>query len=275
MSEVQVRSSWFYPNRQQRKLPVRLSLASCNRKLSPVTYSMRNGRMYSLRAVEPKLVTTTISIDKTCPPCPFKNNGCLTQEGYTRVTMNTLDEAAQGWTPRQILALEAAAIDSLWPKGVPQDGRLGGRDLRLHIGGDAPETVNARWLAWAAQRWLDRGGGSVWTYTHSWPWIRRVAWGPIAALASIEHPAEVDHARGAGYVPAITLQRFPSERAFRLPGSDTTWIPCPAETRGTTCVECRLCLDREVYMHRENKGIAFAAHGQGVERVKKALPVIQ
>jgi hypothetical protein len=46
-------------------------------------------------------------------------------------------------------------------------------------------------------------------------------------------------------------------------------IPCPAETRGKTCVECRLCVDQD--LHQLGAGIAFALHGQNASAAARAL----
>lgn len=56
----------------------------------------------------------------------------------------------------------------------------------------------------------------------------------------------------------------------------TRMIPCPQQTKGgdVTCVECRLCLDADGLMAR-NMGIAFAAHGASVRKVRARLPVLQ
>ncbi len=49
------------------------------------------------------------------------------------------------------------------------------------------------------------------------------------------------------------------------------WIPCPEQTRGKTCAECRLCWDTES-LRACGAGIAFAVHGASKKRV---LNVIQ
>ena len=157
---------------------------------------------------------------------------------------------------------------------VPQDGARGGRDLRLHIGGDASSEKAAQRLAWAVETWRYRGGGAAWTFTHRWREIHPGAWGEISALASVESAEEAEEARRRGYVPAIVVERFPSRRAFRIRGMRDDVIPCPNETSGgaVTCVECRLCLDAPA-LRRRGKAIAFAVHGLGASKVR--LPVVE
>lgn len=73
---------------------------------------------------------------------------------------------------------------------------------------------------------------------------------------------------------AIVVAEFPAERAFRLPGSSTLWLPCPAELGRTTCVQCRLCLDRTDWLRETDRGIAFAVHGPGARKAKRRLALV-
>lgn len=142
----------------------------------------------------------------------------------------------------------------------PPAARSGRR--RLHPGGQL--------LAGAARRWRDRGGGAVWSFTHIWREVPREAWGAISVLASVEQPEDIQAARAVGYAAAIVVDKFPSDEAFFLPRSITKIVPCPAETRDKTCVECRLCLDADT-LARRNIAIAFEAHGPTARRVREAL----
>jgi len=119
-------------------------------------------------------------------------------------------------------------------------------------------------------RWRARGGGSPWSYTHTWRTIDRAAWGPaISVLASVERPEDIEVARAAGYAAAITVEEFPSEKAFSLPGTTALVIPCPAQTRGRTCAKCRLCLDRDLL--GMNRAIGFELHGRDKKKAAEAL----
>lgn len=220
----------------------------------------------------PFVVTTSVSISATySDSCALKNNGCYAQTGFTGISVRKLDEAAHGFSSEEVIRLEAQAIKRSFRGGlVPQDGARGGRDLRLHVFGDAGSEAGAGLLGEAAQHYKARRGGSVWTFTEQWQHIRRDAWGPISVLASVTTPGDIEHARDAGYPGAIVLEKFPSKKAFRLPGSDARIIPCPAEVKKTTCVECRLCLDADNLLAK-NVAIAFEAHGPGKKKVVQAL----
>ncbi|NUQ78588.1 MAG: hypothetical protein HUU21_34095, partial [Polyangiaceae bacterium] len=86
----------------------------------------------------------------------------------------------------------------------------------------------------------------------------------------VEQPEDIPAARAAGYAAAIVVDKFPSDKAFPLPRSNAKLVPCPAETRGKTCVECRLCLDADKLASR-NVAIAFEAHGPIARRAREAL----
>lgn len=244
---------------------------SHNRKLAPIE-RIPTGTRPRPRTRGPFVSTTDVSIAATCnDACSFKGGGCFAEAGFTRFTARKLDAAARGLTADDVIAEEVRLIDAAFDSGpVPQDGARGGRDLRLHVGGDVGSARGAQLLAGAAGRWRDRGGGAVWSFTHAWRDVPRETWGSISVLASLERPQDIEAARAAGYAAAIVVNEFPSDKAFILPGSSAKIVPCPAETRGKTCVECRLCLDADKLAKR-NVAIAFEAHGPTARRVREVL----
>lgn len=269
-----------------------LHAATCDRKLAPVGLERHELDWHALRpfALGPFVSATYVAIKATCPSaCTFRERGCYVREGFTGRAMRLLDERAGKVSGDDVIAAEAELIDGAFrgvrggtPGTIPQDGgRDGssGRDLRLHIGGDASSERGAELLSGAAYRWLERCGGEVWTYTHLWDVIDAATWFPISALASVESAADAVRAIARGYVPAIVLPSFPADtsRPFRIAGLPPKWraLACPAETRGTTCVQCRACLN--THKLREAKiAIAFAAHGgDGGARARRALQVLQ
>lgn len=251
--------------------------ASANSKLSRQGHEKyfheASGRTFKRpKPRRPFVASTYVSIAATCPDsCAFKDGACYVQAGMTAPASRRLDEQAKelGLTGEDVIAAEAALINSVWMDGVPRDGPDGlGRPLRLHVGGDVYNAAGARLLAEAARGYMDRGGGPVWTYTHRWREIPRSAWGPIHVWASCEHTHEVQAALKRGYRASITVLRFNDERRHQVRGMDV--IPCPEQTRGMTCVECRLCLDRS---QRHDAVIAFAVHGRDSWKVR--LPVLE
>lgn len=256
-------------------MPVTFRDASCDRKLSPVEFVQRGvlGARLSPVARPPYCSSTYVSIAATCPQsCAFKSSGCYVREGFTGSMSRKLDRDASRMTGDMVVMIEAERIKAAFRGGtIPQDGARGGRDLRLHVGGDVSSSKAARWLAAAAAHWKQRGGGSVWTYTHRWRQIPRQSWGSISALASVENLSDAYAALTRGYAPAFTMRQFPSEKSFAL--GTLKVVPCPAETRGTTCVKCRLCVDDRRLAER-GVAIGFALHGQGASAAARRLPVI-
>lgn len=240
--------------------------AAGNRKLAPVKKVGRTCIPDGSRCS-----ATYVSINKTCPEsCTFKGNGCYAQTGYTGLIVAPLDAAVD----YNIGQNEAAAILRMFGGGpIPQDGGKhgrSGRDLRLHVSGDVRDFDHAGHLAYAAERWMARGGGRVWTYTHRWRTIDRGAWGRVSVLASCETPEDATAARARGYKVALVAPNPRGATRAYLMTDIGKVLPCPAETLGTTCVQCRLCLDDK----KLGVAIAFAPHGPGARKAKRRLPML-
>lgn len=259
---------------------VRVREASASRKLSPLTYEVdRRGRRRPVPTA-PFCSSTYASIAATCSDgCPFKRDpvtgelgGCFAEAGFTGHLVRNLDRGAVelGLSGVDVALEEVRALERAFGYGpIPQDGYRGrGRDLRIHVSGDVADAESARLLGQAATAWKKRRGGTVWTYTHTWRQIPREAFGPdLQVLASCETREAVRHARVRGYAPALVVSQFRSERAYESGGLRI--LPCPAETRGVTCVECRLCLDRDLL--DLDLVIGFAIHGSARKRAEAAL----
>jgi hypothetical protein len=176
----------------------------------------------------------------------------------------------------EVYLLDRAFRGGPIPKDGGRDGTQG-RDVRLHVGGDVSSSFAAGRLADAAERWALRGGGLVFAFTHRWRAIARRTWGLISVLASVEGVDGAGDAIERGYVPAIVVASFGGEtKPHRVRGLPRGWraLPCPAETRGTTCVECRACMSAGVL--RDAKiAIAFEAHGPAAAKARRALQVVQ
>ncbi len=253
---------------------------SSNRKLAPRRL-VRSGTRLRPTPIRPFCSSTSVSIAATCPEsCPFKGSlgrpgACYERSGFTKFRAERLDEDARDVSGERVIEHEVVLIRRAFGGGpIPQDGARGGRDLRLHVGGEVPSTASARLLAAAAAHWCGRGGGLVWTFTHRWREIPRSAFGSISALASLERPKDIEAARERGYAAAIVVSQFLSRRAFRLAGADAKVIPCPAETAGTACVECRLCLDGDALLAR-GVAIGFEAHGPRAKDARELLTRIR
>lgn len=247
---------------------------SCDRKLSPVVFvKYKNGarHMGKDKAPAPRAPycsTTYVSINATCPEsCQFKRVGCYVRSGFTGMRSKRLDDAAaRGFTGDLVNKVEAAHIECSYEGGmIPQDGARGGRDMRLHVGGDVASTRGARILANVVDGYIRRGGGTVWTFTKRWRSIARKSFGRINVLASVMSTAEGRMALGRRYAPAVVVMKLPEDGKSWVQDG-VRWIPCVYETSGRTCVECRLCLDRDLV--KMNAGIAFGVHGRDKKRLR-------
>jgi hypothetical protein len=207
-------------------------------------------------------VSTTYLSTVSCVDCPLKDNGCYAEQGMVAIWKRKLDAAvrARKASPVRQARAEAEGIDGL---------RARGQGLRLHTSGDCPTTEAARIVAESAERFMQRGGGKAWTYTHAWRRVSRRAWGAVSVLASVETLADARRAIRKGWAPARVVPQFSGPRAWTEGG--VRWIPCPAQTRdNVTCDSCRLCWD-DKKLRSIGAGIAFEAHGSAKRRASDAV----
>ncbi len=268
---------------------------SHNPKLAPVKMEpdVDGGRPHYKAGGEggngPFVCTTHVAMTPTCPSsCPFlgtesEPGGCYALAGGDRKAVADLNAAARarGLSADDVTRHEVRAIDAAFEGHfrIPKNGGKDGKqplDLRLHISGDVGGEGGARMLAKAIDRWRERGGGAVWTYTHRWRTIPREAWGRINVLASVDRPDEIELARERGYASAIVVDRFRDTKTFTLDGHDI--VACPAETKDrtgvdATCVDCRLCLDHDLI--DLGLTIGFEAHGPRKSQAIRALEILR
>lgn len=218
-----------------------------------------------------KVDATYVSIKASCPKtCPLMGEGCYAQLGPVGIHTARLDLEAKGFTALQAARSEAKAIDNSYKGGAVPTGR----DMRLHVAGDSRTIAGSRLINNAIGHWKERGGGECWSYTHAWKHVPREEWNNVSMLASVSNVTEAAEAQELGYAPSIVVGEHPSDKAYKLEGSDTKWIPCPAQTREVGCSDCRLCFNAD-RLHEGNFGIAFAVHGVQKNKVKRKLNVIK
>jgi hypothetical protein len=92
----------------------------------------------------------------------------------------------------------------------------------------------------------------------------------VSVLASVETRADATLAQSRGYAVAMVVPEHATGTAEVVDGSRL--IPCVEQTRGRTCVECRLCLDADALRDRSTPGIiVLAIHGQSKARAVNAI----
>jgi hypothetical protein len=207
--------------------------------------------------------TTYAPIRQSCPSsCSLRGSGCYGQSGPVAIHGARLEAQCDGLSAETVAILESAEIAD---HGRRQQRTGSSQPLRLHTFGDCRTVSAAVHMADACDEWQ----GPVWTYTHAWRDIPRAAWGRVSVLASCETLSDAKDALATGYAAAIVVSEHPaSGRAYEVGGVRV--VPCPEQTRGRTCVECRMCWDDEGLRDRATV-VAFAAHGSGRRR---ALNVI-
>lgn len=197
-------------------------------------------------------VSATYLSQTTCPQtCPLLGNGCYAESGNVGIHMRKL----QGRDPDQENRDEADWI-------IHHRGR---NPLRLHVIGDVAHWSHAYRLGRAAKYWR----GPIWAYTHNWAAVARSVWQRISVLASCETLKQAKQALRMGYAPALVVSAHPLDGKAHVK-EGLTLIPCPAQTRNRTCIQCKLCWnDRQ--LRRRNAVITFAAHGARTNVVIKLL----
>jgi hypothetical protein len=187
----------------------------------------------------------------SCPPdCPFMDSGCYGEHGmqwfHTRRINNSKERR-----PVDIARVEAAEIDALKPMGLP---------LRLHVVGDCRTDAAARTVGEACERYIGRGGGPVWTYTHAWHHVRRDSWGnALSVLASVESDSGCARAVHRGYGVMRVVAASPPALELGV------W--CPQQSgKVESCADCLLCARPNL-----RKPIVVVAHGSGQRKIRASL----
>jgi hypothetical protein len=197
--------------------------------------------------------SATYVAQSSCPTtCPLLGAGCYAESG--RMALHTRRLAESSASVDELAREEADAIDTL-------SGRL---PLRIHVVGDSTTSSAARRVAASVRRYVKRHGSSAWGYTHAWRDVPASAWRGVSMLASCESRADVDAAHARGYRAAIVVDEHRSDKRHDRDGVDV--IPCPEQTRGARCIDCRLCWDPPA-----GAVIAFAAHGARAKTVRATV----
>jgi len=179
-------------------------------------------------------VSGTYAAQRSCPPtCPFLTEGCYGESGRVGIHTAKLNKHAE--------SVNADSMDIAKAEADAIDGLTGLMDLRVHVVGGCKTEKEAKLVGDAASRFMGRRRKTdAWTYAHAWKTIKRAAWGAMSVLASCHTKAEVKQAMKRGYAASIVTAKMP-EKAFTEDG--ITYVPCLEQSKGITCVECRLCLD--------------------------------
>lgn len=207
---------------------------------------------------------TYASIDGSCPSdCAHRNSGCYAQSGNVGIHVSRLNATSNQRAredAREVARAEAREIRAAVKAGLDV------RPLRIHVSGDARTPSAALEISRAVEGWRQ----PVWSYTHAWKRVPRENWGKVSVLASVDNPEDISLAFERGYAPAIVVEKHPENGKAYVREDGVKVIPCPAQTRDVTCVQCGLCMNGNK-LHAQKAAIAFAAHGVS----KRKLTVIK
>ncbi len=204
-------------------------------------------------------VSVTHASQASCPSdCPFLRNGCYAETGPQGAFVTAKLNASTEKRALQVARVEAAVVRKL----------TGKRDLRGHVVGDCKTDATAKVVSRAYDAHAAKHGRSVWSYTHAWQDVARESWGGVSILASCESVSQAKLAMGRSYAAAVVVDSFQQPKAYELDG--VKLIPCPEQTRGVKCVDCRLCFNDKALLEREAV-IGFLPHGSGAAKVLAAL----
>lgn len=202
------------------------------------------------------VAATYAGVESSCGPCPLKGI-CYARRGLVGMHVRPLDARAAelGADARDVARDEARAIDAL--PGGPR-----ARPLRLHVSGDCRTATAARIVSAAADRYRQRTGRQVWTYTHAWRTVPREAWGAVSVLASCETAADAAAATARGYAVALVVDDLAAAAGKAIGASGLRGTPCAYDRGGPTCDQCRLCWD-DAGLRQRGRAILFARKGGG------------
>lgn len=206
-------------------------------------------------------VSATYASQGSCPDdCVFRGQGCYAEAGLVNIQTIALNKEGLESEPEAIARQEAESIAKL----------TGRNDLRVHVVGDCKTAESANILAEAMRKHRKKRGKAAWTYTHAWKAVPAKEWQGESVLASVETAGEIIEARAQGYASAIVVEKFARDKIYTIDGQKV--IPCLFQTKGTQCVDCRLCMNSEA-LRRTNTSIAFEAHGASKKKVLVQLEI--
>ncbi len=187
----------------------------------------------------------TYRTQDTCPTsCPLMGKGC-----YARGRIFGIP-ARLGTEDTGEYAAVRALADTL-PEGAL---------FRANVSGDVLDDAGeldqgyADALSHVAQ---SRPDADVFTYTHAWRKLEPDLAPGVTVNASCESAADIETAAAAGW-PTVVTDPGDASSIIGQTIAGRKVVQCPAQTRGLTCEQCRLCARPE-----RKSTVAFIVHGSG------------
>ena len=199
-------------------------------------------------------VSATYVSQNSCPKtCKLFKNGCYAELGHVGIQTHRLNHS-DITDPNEIAKIEADGIRTL----------KGDLPLRVHIVGDCTTNYAANVVGEAMKDYPNKS----WTYTHAWRDISIESWSGANVLASCESTSDVLQAQKTGYATTLIVKEHATAKKYSK--DNVNIIPCPEQTKGVQCVNCKLCMNTK-YLIDNNLTIGFAVHGISSKKVEKVL----
>lgn len=103
----------------------------------------------------------------------------------------------------------------------------------------------------------ERRDTAVFTYSHAWRKISPDVAPGMVVNASCDSPADIEEAVAAGW-PTVVTDSGGEDSIIGQTIAGRKVVQCPAQTKGLTCEQCRLCARPE-----RAATVAFVVHGAG------------
>lgn len=196
----------------------------------------------------------TYRTQDSCPTtCPLMGTGCYARGRIFGIPTRLGAETADG---------EYAAVRAL-AETLPQGGMV-----RANVSGDLLQedgSLDTGYVEALSDVAAARPDANVFTYTHAWRTLSPDVSPGVTVNASCETAADVEAAAAAGW-PTVVADPGGEETLIGQTVADRKVVQCPAQTRGLTCEECRLCARAE-----RRSTVAFVVHGGGKRLAAAAI----
>lgn len=187
----------------------------------------------------------TYRTQDSCPTsCPLMGSGCYARGRIFGIPARLGTEAVDGY----------AAVTDLVEK-LPQ-----GALFRANVSGDVLDDAgepDRPYIAALSHVATERPDVDVFSYSHAWRTLTPDIAPGVTINASCDSQADIEAAAAAGW-PTVVTDTGEADSLIGQTVAGRKVVQCPAQTRGLTCAECRLCARPE-----RRSTVAFVVHGSG------------
>ena len=218
----------------------------------------------------------TFSPRSTCPDaCPLKANGCYASSGRINLVWGRVDRRETGWQwPEFIRQLSTIERGRIWRFATTGD--LPGTDDKL----DADKVmdlvrVNYQKMGFAYTHFSVTKTKTVpqKVATHKLKTLRAANDKGFIVNLSANSMEHADRLAPLG-LPLVCLVPETTPDKFTTPGG-LQGVVCPAQTRGLTCRECKLCAQPARATHQPGTAgcivVGFKPHGAGTRKATQVM----